>query len=314
MNKIFHFCVMALAALVAAGLPLGCGSSKSSPSSPSSPAPTFNYALDYFFGSSGPETLYAPQGIRLSGGLLWVGNNGPNSLQAWTTGGAFSDSVTQTWSGSSFGGPSGIGIGPDGYVYVSDIGNEQVEVFNSVGHGYLNFGHTQLGGDYPEGVAVNSTYVYVVDYPGAQVIRFTISGTGAFKSYVSPVTFGTISTSGTLGTLSTPTNVNLDSQGNVYVADHTKQAIMKYNYAGVFQAAVTAPGLTYPADVAFDGSGNLYVPDEINQDVQVISASGAAVTTFGSASTLNDPDGVVLDSSDNCYVLCENQIVVFNKQ
>jgi NHL repeat len=313
MNKALYLCVMTLGALVM-GLPLGCGSSKSSPSSPSS-SPNFNYGLDYFFGSSGSVTMDFPVAMRISGGTIWVANSSGNNLQAWTTGGIISDVVTTTFSGS-FGGPSGIGIGADGYVYVSDVGNEQVAVFTPEGHPYLNFGHTQLAGDYPEGVAVNSTYAYVVDYPGAQVIRFTISGTGASKSYGSPVTFGTISTSGTLGTLSTPTNVNLDSQGNVYVADHGKQAIMKYNYAGVFQAAVTASGLIYPHDVAVDGSGNLYVADYLNSEVRILNSAGAPVTTLGDATAFSNLVSLSLDSSGNCYGLDEGrgQIVVFNKQ
>ena len=311
MNKIVQLGLMALAAV----LPLGCGS-KSSPSTPSSPAaPTFNYALDYFFGASGAVTMDFPAAMRLSGGTIWVANSSSNDLQAWTTTGTLSDVVTTTFSGP-FGGPTGVGIGADGYIYVSDSGNEQVEVFSPVGHPYLNFGNTQLGGDYPSGVAVNSTYAYMLDYPGAQVIRFTISGTGAFKSYVSPVTFGTIATSGTLGTLDTPTNVNLDSQGNVYVADHGKQAIMKYNYAGVFQAAVTASGMTYPDDVVVDGSGNLYIADYLNSEVRILNSAGGAVTTFGNATTFADLVGLSLDASGNCYALDEGrcQIVVFNKQ
>jgi len=100
------------------------------------------------------------------------------------------------------------------------------------------------------------------------------------------------------------------------VADHGKQAIMKYNYAGVFQAAVTASGMTYPDDVVVDGSGNLYIADYLNSEVRILNSAGGAVTTFGNATTFADLVGLSLDASGNCYALDEGrcQIVVFNKQ
>ncbi len=294
----------------------GCGSNNSTPSSPATgptPAPSFNYAFNLFFGTSGPSTMRGPVAIRRSGAILWVVNYFGNSLQAWTTGGSLSKAVT-SYNSIAFNTPTGVGVGPDGYVYVTDGGSSQVVEFNPTGQYVTVFGNAQLGADFPVGVAVNSSYAFLLDYTANQVIRYTVGGSGNSKTFTGPITFGTTATSGASGALQSPQNLTVDSQGTVYVTDNVRLAVMKYDPSGVFQGSVTA-GLAGPIDVQLDGAGYYYIADSGNHNIQVLSPSGAAVTHFGDTQ-LAVPYGVSLDAAGNAYVLdySNNQVVVFQKQ
>ncbi len=80
-------------------------------------------------------------------------------------------------SGTPFNGPYGITLGPDGYLYVADIGNDRIVKFDASGN-YLS----QLGGSMgslpgqfngPTAVAVDGSYnVYVLDTYNYRVQKF----------------------------------------------------------------------------------------------------------------------------------------------
>jgi sugar lactone lactonase YvrE len=143
--------------------------------------------------------------------------------------------------------------------------------------------------------------------------------------------------------LSFPSHVALDAQGNLYVADHSNNRVLEYDApltAGatadrVFgqpnfssntpdNGGITASSLDSPYGVAVDKQGNLYVADYNNSRVleydAPLSSSEAASHVFGqpnfsdhsvntgglSASTLNFPVGVAVDSQGNLFVADTN--------
>ena len=294
------FLCFLMLAVLAIG-PLACGS-KNNPAAPSGP-PTFSY--DISFGSS---SMLSPNGICVTGSDIWVANEYiiGSSVQEWTQGGSLVTTVG-SYNSTSFNFPRDIAVGPDGYLYVAD-GSKLIIELDSTGGYVTTFAQTELGTDDTDSVAVNSSTAYVLDDSTPSVLAYTLSGTGASKTFAASATFGT----DTLG--SVPLGLALDGSGNIYVADHANDRVVKFNSAGVSQLSVTLVSSGAPTDVAVDSHGYIYASDGANNEVQMFKSTGEAVTQFGSAD-LSSAHGIALDGSGNLYVtdFSANQVVVFKK-
>jgi sugar lactone lactonase YvrE len=118
----------------------------------------------------------------------------------------------------------------------------------------------------------------------------------SFQGVVSVLPTGSI-------TLNNATDVIVDNQGNLYIADDGNNQIVKLTAAGV--ASVLAfPGLSpvlhNPQAVALDGAGNLFVADGPN--ARVVELSGGVASVVVTGGLLSYPDGVVLDNAGNLYI------------
>ncbi len=127
--------------------------------------------------------------------------------------------------------------------------------------------------------------------------------------------------------LKSPVGVAVDSQGNVYVADHDNHAIRKIAPEGTLSTLAGMPGESGsrdgegsaarfhgPRGVAVDAKGNVYVADNLNHTIRKITPEGR-VSTFagaageagaaddkGGAARFNSPMGLALDRAGNLYV------------
>ena len=271
-RTILSFCLSGAFFLLAGG----CGKNNP-PAAPGVKTPALAYSFSNYIGASTTNPMEDPVGVAVSGGNIWVANRIGCTFQDWTPGGLLLSSAT-SYNGTSFSGPTGVAIGPDGFIYVVDGLHELVAVFDPAGTWFKNFGIgtiTNLSGEF---IAVNATDVYVVDYtsPG-EVFHFTISDSGAYKTYAPALTFGTSGT-GTLGDFST--GVCLDAAGNVYVSDPFNSRVVKYNSTGIYQSAFAVSGTIM--GLALDpSSGNIYAANNSNADFEVYNPSGVLQGSFG---------------------------------
>ena len=110
-----------------------------------------------------------------------------------------------------------------------------------------------------------------------------------------------------------PYGVTVDSSGNVYVADHSNQRIVKWA-PGATEGISIITGI-YPYGIHVDGSGNIYLSDHNNHRVLKYTLSAGSYTQSivaggnGQGSGLNQlnyPYGIHVDGSETIYVVDPN--------
>lgn len=170
--------------------------------------------------------------------------------------------------------PLAITFGPDGNLYVSDVGDSdkhRILVFAPDGRFITEWGRTEqvtIAGDapggflFPNGIAVKGTgadaLVFVSDGNNRRVQVFRPDG-----SFVR-----IINTSGT------PRGLSLDAEGRLWVVDALSHRVDIYTDKGALlttfgENGVGAGQFSFPNDIVIDSAGRALITDRDNNQVQV---------------------------------------------
>ena len=184
--------------------------------------------------------------------------------------------------------PHGIAIDSSGDVYVVDTFNQRVQKFDANGNFILKWGSSGTADGqflHPHDVAVSrSGYVYVGDYHIPNVQKFDANGNFILKWGSNGTADGEFlqerNDEGTEG-------IDVDSAGNVFVADSGNSRVQKFDANGNFilkwGSNGTADGeFDYPSGLAVDSHGNVFVSDEGNKNIQEFGGNGEFITKWGS--------------------------------
>jgi hypothetical protein len=153
---------------------------------------------------------------------------------------------------------------------------------------------------------------YVADFANHTIRK--ISSTGVVTTVAGmPGVSGTIDGVGSGARFNSPSDLVVDSGGNVFVA--TADSVRKITPAGSVSTLATWTSYSTSYDgrmISLDGSGNVFVTNE--HSIQKITSGGSLSTFAGHASfsgsldgtgtnaRFNRPRGLVVDAADNLYV------------
>lgn len=257
-------------------------------------------------------------------------------------------------SASSLNASGRIALDSSGNLYVADTGNNRILYFpagsttatrvygqsSSFTASIANNGGVSATSlNQPLGLTLDSSgNLYVADMGNNRILYFPAGSTTATRVYgqSSSFTTNTSNKGGVSATsLSQPSDVALDSSGNLYVADYNNTRVLYfpassttatrvYGQSGSFttnsgnHGGVGPNTLELPSGLTLDSSGNLYVADAGNNRILFFLAGSTTATgvygqqgNFNSsnvnhgalgADSLSQPSGMILDSGGNLYV------------
>jgi len=187
-----------------------------------------------------------------------------------------------------------------------------VGVFTLAGSGgfaLTNGQGAQAAFETPYGVAIDAAGdVFVADEYGNNIRE--ISPLGLVTSFAGDPNGGAGFTNaqGTAAQFSSPSDIVIDKNGNLYVADNGNAAIREIMPNATVTTFATIPSGDAPGGLAIDASGNIYVTD--NGNINYGQSGGGNVYEFNATGTLintfNNPNagqlyGIAVDAMGNVY-------------
>ncbi|HEX7746545.1 MAG TPA: hypothetical protein VF462_14945, partial [Micromonosporaceae bacterium] len=299
-------------------------------------------------GTGAAALFFGPFGVAVdSAGNLYVTDTSNHTLRKATPAGVVTTvagtaiivgSADGTGAAAGFDFPDGVAVDSAGNVYIADGGNATIRKVTLAGVVTTLAGTAGMTGStdgtgaaarfsFPEGVALDSAgNVYVADTGSHTIRKITPAGvvtTLAGTAFMHGSADGT----GAAARFNSPTSVEVDSAGNVYVADSNNDTIRKVTPAGAVTTLAGTAGMAgsadgagaaarfnFPDGVAVDSAGNVYVADSQNDTIRKVTAAGVVTTLAGTANMrgsadgtgaaarFNSPTGVAVDSAGNVYV------------
>ena len=182
---------------------------------------------------------------------------------------------------------NGLVMDDNDRLFVTDLKLRRVLVFNAKHEVEASFGTDALVS--PAGIALDTEnrFVYVVDTQQDQVLVFDAD---TYKLLRRIGTGGKKHTLTSPGNFSLPTNVAVDSQGNVYVTDTLNNRVESFDADGNFISEFGKPGdgagrFARPKGIAVDCDDHIWVADEVQSRVQVFDKEGRLLIYFGQQGT-----------------------------
>ena len=182
--------------------------------------------------------------------------------------------------------PWGVTVNDKNEIFVTDLGNNRIVVFNEAGTFIRSFGHKVV--KHPTGICINSKgMIFVVNRGNDKILLFNSKG-----EYVTTVHNGDL--------LKHPRGISLDPQGNIFVCDTGNKCVRFLSPNGSILKTIGKGGLQFPFD-CLSHNGNVYVSDRDSLLIKVFSQNnGSILHEFGVQSL--EPLGLAMDKTGHFLV------------
>lgn len=254
------------------------------------------------FQGSGSLSLSRPLGISTADGKLYVANNNGGRIDIFLPNGkrlrSFHTTPKKTLA-------QNVGIAVDwvGKVYVGDVANSSVKVFDDKGE-YLYWFPKPLPGMpvespfvQPIGLFSDGKALYVVDGGDSSVKIFSTTGKMNSK-------FGKNGSGD--GEMSFPHSVAILDNGDYVVTDSNNSRVLIFDKSGKYKEQLEQPKTEdkrpwlLPRGVAVDGYGRIHVVDNFAHRVHVYNKEKKYLFSYGgkddrNTEGLNFPNGIAID-------------------
>ena len=208
---------------------------------------------------SGAGQLDDPTAIAVdASGNVYVADTGNNRVEEFNTASKFVRAYS-TANGTALDSPQGVAVDGKGNVYVADTENNRVVEYSATG-AYVRSETSGLTG--PEGLTLDASgNLWVAnagqyDEGGEQVAELSTSGSVLIQIGGD--------TSSDLGGLSNPSDVALDADGHVFIAEPDYSLVDEFDVTGPFGSEIGATDLSSPLAVAVAPDGDIFVADTGN--------------------------------------------------
>jgi NHL repeat len=289
-----------------------------------------------------------PTGLALdAAGNIYVADNQNNTIRKLSAAGQVTTlagragqmgSADGTGTNASFNSPSGIILAPNGYLYVTDTGNNTIRAISTGGVvttlaglagqvGATNADGSLARFSSPLGLAVDADGTLYVADSGNHLIR-EVTSTGVVTTFAGLAgVWGTSDGLGTNALFNGPVGLAFDSAGNLFVSDSANHTIRKINsggsvttWAGLAGVDGTADGVGNaarfgkPAELKMDRGNDLFVVDSFYHTIREISPTAVVTTVagqggqggsangLGGAARFFNPYGLAIDHNGNLRV------------
>ncbi|MEQ8625571.1 MAG: T9SS type A sorting domain-containing protein [Vicingaceae bacterium] len=244
--------------------------------------------------------------------------------------------------------PGGICLDNIGNIYVTDNFNNRIRKIDTTGNvttivgsgaqGYVDSTGLDAVLNVPRDICIDSSYDFLYFVDRNNVVRKLELGNSRVSTFAGDGVAGYIDGSSDTARFDFPASVDIDDQGNIYVADRENHAIRKIDTAGVVStiAGNGSPGFANgssaiarfnrPVNTDLDEYGNIYVSDFSNRRIRKINTNNIVSTFAGDGITglINGPadtsrigevfDIEVIDSNTVFFTDASNDVVRLIKQ
>lgn len=266
---------------------------------------------EMIYGGFGDDALNKPMDVAVINQFVYVTDTNNKRVQVFDLGGAPFFKFGKEGSGKGeFKFPYGIAGDKQGQVYVSDLYNGCISVFDSKGNFIKYFAEKDPNEkiiESPGSLRISGDKLYVTDIKKSKVLVFDMEGK-LLKEIGEP--------GQKEGQFQAPNALTVDKDGNLYVVDTGNQRVQVFDkdgkYVRFINGSVNGLGASVfvnPRGIGIDSRGILYVVSNLTHFIygfDTIDKTGKTLFTFGGNGESNTqfslPNGLYVDENDNVYI------------
>ena len=203
--------------------------------------------------------------------------------------------------------PYGISGDQEGNIYVADLYNGNISIFNKKGEFQYYFKENDEENKVisaPGGLRIYDNNLYVADIEQNKVFVFDLKGNKLLE----------IGGPGSEdGQFIAPNSIAIDKDKNVYVSDSGNNRVQVFDKDGKFKKVINGSEdgkghsiFVNPRGIAIDSKGTVYVVSNLSHNIYVYDKEGNEARVLGEMGTENGqlylPNGLFIDDRGSVYV------------